>query len=343
LNVPSAVDVAAEIRAAIVAEDTTVTVNTAGVGVAADIANTADKASTADTASTVSPAIRLKNPTNTEIAFFGGSFTCLPKRFMTELLTVAAGFVKQYNLKGIRISTRPDAITPEVLKTLSAYGVTAIELGAQSLDDSILAINKRGHTAADVIKAVKCIREYFHGELGLQMMTGMAGATAQSDMATAESIAKLAPDTVRIYPAVVIAGTVFDDLRKNGQYIPIGFDEMVSLVADMAVLFEKAGIRVIRVGLHASEMLEADCTGGFYHPAFGELVEGELFYRKIREELKSQGTYKIYVNPKNVSKAIGQHRKNIIKLQENGYNITVIADECMSASRYVRIRESEKD
>jgi histone acetyltransferase (RNA polymerase elongator complex component) len=282
----------------------------------------------------------LKNPAHTEIAFFGGSFTCLPENYMTELLSVAANAVKKNKLAGIRISTRPDAITPEIVRKLTDYGVTAIELGAQSLDDRVLNVNRRGHTAADVVNAVRCIREHFFGELGLQMMTGMYGSTKETDFQTARAIAALTPDTVRIYPAVVIKGTAFDKLLQDGFYTPIGFDEMVVLVSDMVLLFEKAEIRVIRVGLHASETLEADRTGGFYHPAFGELVEGELFLRQIREKLTAPGNYRVYVNPKNISKATGQKRKNIIKFMENGYNITVKADETMSASRVVRVQKA---
>ncbi|MDR0944136.1 MAG: radical SAM protein [Ruminococcus sp.] len=275
---------------------------------------------------------KLKNPENTEIAFFGGSFTCLPDEYMTSLLAVAWEAVRLHNLAGIRISTRPDAITPDILDTLESFGVTAIELGAQSMSDEVLRLNRRGHTALDVVKAVALIKERF--EFGLQMMTGMYGSNADTDMKTAKAIAKLAPDTVRIYPTVVIKGTELEKVWEQ----TTSLDEMVSIVAAMVSLFETENIRIIRVGLHASETLEADITGGYYHPAFGELVENEIFFRLITEKLTKKGAYIIYVHPKNISKAIGQKSKNITKLSLSGYDITVRPDETLTGRREIRAK-----
>jgi histone acetyltransferase (RNA polymerase elongator complex component) len=277
---------------------------------------------------------KLKTPANTEIAFFGGSFTCLPDKYMRELLEVAADFVKRFELAGIRLSTRPDAVTPDILNTLSAYGVKAIELGAQSMDDTVLEANTRGHTADDVIDAVKLIRGNF--ELGLQMMTGMFGSTPEIDMETARRVAGLRPDTVRIYPTVVIKGTELERVWGGNKY-----DNMVSLVADMISLFEEKSIRVIRVGLHASETLEAEIAGGYYHPAFGELAENELFFRAIRAEVNEPGRYVLYVHPKNISKAVGQKRKNIVKLAQMGYNITIRPDSTLINRREIRAKQEK--
>ena len=120
---------------------------------------------------------------NTEIAFFGGSFTAIDRSYMLSLLEAAKPYLSRFH--GIRLSTRPDYIDEEVLALLKAYGVTAIELGAQSMDNSVLELNQRGHTAEDVINAARLIRS--HGfSLGLQMMTGLYGAAPETDIATAE-------------------------------------------------------------------------------------------------------------------------------------------------------------
>ena len=79
-----------------------------------------------------------ENTKNAEIAFFGGSFTAIDKNYMESLLSVAAPVVKSGEFAGIRISTRPDAIDSEILDILHKYGVTAIELGAQSMNDEVL-------------------------------------------------------------------------------------------------------------------------------------------------------------------------------------------------------------
>jgi histone acetyltransferase (RNA polymerase elongator complex component) len=277
-----------------------------------------------------SAVLGLKIPENTEIAFFGGSFTCLEPGYMTSLLEVAAAAVKSENLAGIRISTRPDAITPDILDTLECYGVTAVELGAQSMNDEVLKLNRRGHTTADVVNAAALIRGRF--EFGLQMMTGMYGSSKETDMFTAKAIKGLKPDTVRIYPTVVIKGTELEKVWKPS----LTLDEMVCEVADIVNVFEQANIRIIRIGLHASETLEADMTGGYYHPALGELVENEIFYRLFFGKLARKGAYNFYVHPKNISKVIGQNGQNKVKLSLLGYDITVRPDEALTGRREIR-------
>lgn len=94
---------------------------------------------------------------NTEIAFFGGSFTAIDRAYMLELLNATKPFINRFS--GIRISTRPDCIDDEVLAVLKEYGVTSIELGTQSMDNSVLELNNRGHNAEDVVKASELIKK----------------------------------------------------------------------------------------------------------------------------------------------------------------------------------------
>ena len=93
-----------------------------------------------------------------EIAFFGGSFTAIDKSYMVSLLEAAQPFIGDNGFKGIRVSTRPDAIDDELLTILKKYHVTAIELGAQSTSDEVLEGNRRGHTKDDIIKASNLIK-----------------------------------------------------------------------------------------------------------------------------------------------------------------------------------------
>lgn len=73
-----------------------------------------------------------------ELAFFGGSFTAIEPERMDALLLAARGYVDSGAVSGIRISTRPDCINRPVLERLKAAGVTAVELGIQSTDDAVL-------------------------------------------------------------------------------------------------------------------------------------------------------------------------------------------------------------
>lgn len=260
-----------------------------------------------------------------EIAFFGGSFTAIERSYMTSLLEAAQPFVQSGEVSGIRISTRPDCIDSEVLALLKRYGVTAIELGAQSMDNEVLAANDRGHTAEDVEKASRLIRENGF-ELGLQMMTGLYKSTPEKDLQTAEKIAEIKPDTVRIYPVVILRGTRLGELFQNGEYVPYSFDTAAEICADMLTLFEQKGIRVIKLGLHASETVEEDMLGGFYHPAFREICEGILFRREIEKNTEHKNNYTVFTAPNAVSKAAGQKRCNIEYFAAKGIGIKIRPD-----------------
>ena len=274
-----------------------------------------------------------------EIAFFGGSFTAIERSYMTSLLEAAQPFVQSGRVSGIRISTRPDCIDSDVLALLKKYGVTAIELGAQSMDNEVLAANDRGHTAEDVKKASHLIRE--HGfELGLQMMTGLYKSTPEKDLQTAEKIAEIKPDTVRIYPVVILRGTRLGELFQSGEYVPYSFDTAAEICADMLTLFEQNGIRVIKLGLHASETVEEDMLGGFYHPAFREICEGILLRREIEKNTEHKNNYTVFVAPNAVSKAAGQKRCNIEYFSAKGIGIKIRPDGSLK-NREIILKKDE--
>ncbi len=125
-----------------------------------------------------------------ELAFFGGSFTAVDRDYMVSLLKAAEPFVKNGDIIGIRCSTRPDAISGEILEILKRYGVTSIELGAQSMNDEVLQLNLRGHTSDDVRQASALIKKYDF-ELGLQKMTDLYGSTSETDIETGKALIDL--------------------------------------------------------------------------------------------------------------------------------------------------------
>lgn len=274
-----------------------------------------------------------------EIAFFGGSFTAIGRDYMTALLEQAYPYVNGGKVCGIRCSTRPDCIDRDVLNVLKSYGVTAIELGAQSMDNAVLAANNRGHNAEDVYNASALIKEYSF-ELGLQMMTGLYLSTPEKDIETAEKIAEIKPDTVRIYPTVILKGTRLGELYKSGEYVPYSFETAAEICADMLEMFERKGIRVIKLGLHASETVEADMLGGFYHPAFREICEGILFRREIEKRIEAGGKYIVYTAPNAVSKAAGQKKCNIKYFSEKGINIKIMQDKSLK-NREIIVKKDE--
>lgn len=243
---------------------------------------------------------------NTEIAFFGGSFTAIPVHYMDALLYVAGKYLQKdchSGFSGIRISTRPDCISDSILIKLKNSGVTAIELGAQSMDDEVLSANKRGHTSADVVRSTALIKSYGF-ETGLQMMTGLYKSTPEKDIKTGMDIAALAPDTVRIYPTVIIKGTELARLYEQGIYVPYPFDDCIDVCAKLMGIFGDRNIRVIRLGLHAERSLEENAVGGFFHPALGELVRS----RMIRDIIENAGTPAVCKAPSRLMSALVGHK-----------------------------------
>ncbi|MDE5985631.1 MAG: radical SAM protein [Eubacterium sp.] len=262
-----------------------------------------------------------------EIAFFGGSFTAIDRDYMLTLLMAAHPYVKSGQVKGIRISTRPDCVDEAVLDILKKYGVTSIELGAQSMDDEVLAANRRGHTAQDVIRASKLIKAYGF-ELGLQMMTGLYKDTEQKAVSTAKKIIELAPDTVRIYPTVVLKGTYLAELYLKEEYSPLNADDSAELCAQLVPMFEKANIKIIRLGLHSSKDIKDNMLAGGFHDSFGELVKSRIMVNKILA--LPPADYQVYVNPRSLSKLKGNNKSNIYLLIERGYNIKIITDNALN-------------
>lgn len=276
------------------------------------------------------------SPEATEIAFFGGSFTAIPRDYMISLLEAAKPFVENGSFSGIRISTRPDAIDEEILGILKGYRVKAIELGAQSTDDAVLIKNNRGHNRSDIINASRLIRENGFS-LGLQMMTGLYGDTPEKSLKTCEDIISLKPDTVRIYPTVVLEGTELSRLYKSGEYSPQSVEEAAELCSVLLERFNENGIKVIRLGLHSGGNVEEGFVAGPFHAAFGEICESKIYLKKAIEllekkyplksgnlcSLSSKRAVTIFVNDKEISKMIGQKSANKTALYRMGWDASI--------------------
>lgn len=275
---------------------------------------------------------QIKDRSNTEIAFFGGSFTAIDKSYMVELLKCVQEYIGDGKFLGIRVSTRPDCINSEILEILKRYHVTTIELGCQSMRDNILSANRRGHTSKDVYNACNLIKSYGF-ELGLQMMVGLYSSTIEDEYFTMNEIIKLAPSTVRIYPTVVLKGTHLDDLRRLGEYKLYSLDTMVEICSDFLMEFNKHNIKVIKCGLHASEMVEFEMTGGYYHPAFRELCESRIYRNimetKINESPNKDNSYCFMVSSRYYSMALGQKKSNKDYFKSKGIDI------CLKKSDYL--------
>lgn len=268
-----------------------------------------------------------------EIAFFGGSFTGIDRALMISLLDLAQEYVNASRVVGIRLSTRPDYITPEILEILSRYTVSAVELGIQSTDDSVLSACKRGHTAEQAKNACRAVVSAGFELVG-QMMVGLPGSDSETEKKTASDICDWGASAARVYPTVVFRGTELCRMAESESYTPLDEKSAIFRTADVLDVFDRRGVKVIRVGLCASENLSSDdeVLGGANQSAIGELAMNELYLRRICEALDktdfSRDTLKIYVAKGAVSKAVGQKKHNIQCLREKyGINIVKVLEK----------------
>ncbi len=268
----------------------------------------------------------VNNPSNTEIAFFGGSFTAIERNYMLELLNAAQPFIGAGGFKGIRISTRPDCIDDEILRLLKEYGVTSIELGAQSMVDEVLDANDRGHTAKDVITASELIKSYGF-ELGLQVMVGLYRSSEACEKKTLDEVLKIHPDTIRIYPVCVLKGTRLAELYESGEYKLFSFERAIEICAEMVRAFLDNDIRILRIGLHASKDVEKNLVAGFYHPALGEIVKSAVVRDIIDKRLEPCDTeITVYAGKSMVSAAVGHKQSNKLYFCEKGIQLEIKSD-----------------
>lgn len=261
-----------------------------------------------------------------QIAFYGGNFLGLPAADIRSLLEMAAEYIDSKRIHGIRFSTRPDTIDHDRLDLLRNHPVVAVELGVQSMDDTVLALSQRGHTSADSEAAVSILKARGY-PIGLQLMVGLPGDEEGRAMETARRVESLRPDFVRIYPTVVLRGSPLAGEFERGNYSPWTLDRSVSVVKRMLLLFRENQIRVIRMGLQATTDLDNEgvILSGPYHPAFGHLVLSEIYFDRAVALLTAAGITKnggrgrsveVRISPRCVPRMRGHKNRNIKMLRE---------------------------
>ncbi len=236
-----------------------------------------------------------------------------------------------FKVHGIRLSTRPDYIDDEVLDRLKRFGVTTIELGAQSLDEEVLRLSGRGHTVADVEKASALIRSSGF-ELGLQMMTGLPGDTVEKSIHTAKRIVELGAHCTRIYPTLVIRGTELAARWERGEYQPQTLEEAVEISSKLLEIFREGNVEVIRLGLHPSEGIldGSELLAGPFHPAFRELVETHRWKEKLLPLIEQQpqgSNIRIPVPANELRFAIGHDSSNRKMLESHFIKVEFVVDD----------------
>ena len=247
----------------------------------------------------------------THFAFYGGSFTCLPMDQQSRMLEAISPWVKKGEIDKLRLSTRPDCISPEVCELLKRYNVGVVELGVQSLDNKVLLASRRGHDSKDACIATELLKENGF-QVGIQLMPGLPAETRASFMRTVKKAITLQPSFVRIYPVVVVERSGLAELYESGEYTPLSLEMAVVPSAWAMRRFQENDIEVVRTGLQPSHSLEKSVIAGPYHAAFGEMVKARQWFRRVRKILAENGNEKIrfIISARDLSCFNGVNRTN---------------------------------
>ena len=136
---------------------------------------------------------------------------------------------------GLTLETRPDLITRDELIFDRALGATKLQIGIQSLDDRVLALNRRGHSAAQAVEAARLIRAAGF-KLVAHWMPNLLGATPESDRADFARLwepGSIQPDELKIYPCQLLRSAELYRYWERGEYQPYSEAELITLLADI--------------------------------------------------------------------------------------------------------------
>jgi elongator complex protein 3 len=181
---------------------------------------------------------------------------------------------------GLVIETRPNEITPDEIKWLRQLGVTKVQMGAQSLDDRILALNERGHTVAETHRAVALLRAAGF-KIVLHWMPNLLGATPQSDREDFPRLWQdLCPDEIKIYPTQLLANAELYQYWQRGEYTPYTTQELIDLIADIKPTIP----RYCRVNRVVRDIPSTEVVEGNKRTSLRQDVQAEMARRGTRCE-----------------------------------------------------------
>lgn len=268
-----------------------------------------------------------KNPyKKIQVAFFGGSFTGLDISEQEDFLNIAEKYIKDKKIGSIRISTRPDYINEEVLNLLKKKHVRVIELGVQSMINSVLLTAKRGHTKEDVIKASKLIKKYGF-KLGHQIMIGLPDSTEEMEIETIKGCIKLKPDMIRIYPVYTLKDSELYSMYEAKKYIPLNVEDSINRTTEVYKECIKAKLNVIRVGLQTTTEINSDNKDivGPVVENYKERILSKIAIQVIENKIKNNkltDILEIYAPKEQVNYIVGAKKENKKYMQEK-YKIKV--------------------
>lgn len=179
---------------------------------------------------------------------------------------------------GMVVETRPDYISRREMARMRELGVTKVQLGIQSLDNRILALNNRGHTVEEARRGVAMLRAGGF-KIVLHWMPNLLGATIETDKKDFERLWEwMAPDELKIYPTQLLEDTKLYEIWDQGEYQPYTTQELIDLIADL-----KPGIpRYCRVNRIVRDIPSDNVVAGNKRPSLRQDIQDEVDRRGER-------------------------------------------------------------
>ncbi len=268
------------------------------------------------------------NSSEREVAFFGGTFTSLPQSEQKVLLkSVTESPFFNAKTTFVRFSTRPDSFLKSDMSFYKAHNTRVVELGIQSFSNKELSCTKRGYNSQTAIEACNKVKDSGF-KLCVQLMPGLPGFTGDTFNETISVLKDVKPDYVRIYPVIVLKDTELADMFKRNKYAPLSMDSALKYTSILHKECMIKNIDVIKVGLHSDVLFSSDnVVAGPYHPAFGELVQAEMYYEKIVAAYQNGKTLHISNRDMSLLKGFKQKYLKKLKIKFEIQKIPIIIDK----------------
>lgn len=218
--------------------------------------------------------------TPVDVAFYGGTFTCLPEALQQRCLAVTEHWRHLGVVQRVRASTRPDSLSEVLLSRLQDWGLHRLELGIQSFCSATLAASQRGYNGDDAVRGCALVQESGL-ELGIQLLPGMPGSTPEIFLNDVAVSLTCNPACLRFYPCLVLEGTPLAALWRQGRYAPWTLPQTIETLGLGLASAWAAGVAVIRLSLAPEPSLEAALLAGPRHEALGSLIQAEALWQRL--------------------------------------------------------------
>ncbi len=274
---------------------------------------------------------KVDNETNVEVVIFTRNIEDLisDKENVLELISE---YIKENKITSAKISTRPESINKNTIKILKKYKVRSIEILVPSSNDYILKKSNAQIMFSDIKKTSKLLR--WNGfKVGYQMMVGLPESTRLDEINTAKALIKLKPNTIKIFPVLVLKGTTLEKEYNNEKYVPLNLVQAVEICKEIVRMFWNKKIEILQIGIEDKEELneftnsKTEIVDGPYYPSFKQLVESNMWYDAIVNKIKRLNVkvkeVEVTVNPIDSDNVIGLKKENVYKLKDM-YDVDLI-------------------